>query len=184
MCIRNSLPAPQLSVALRTSHSKSCLIFPNAHDRVQAYRAKSLEMHPDKNPSPNAAEEFAKLQRMYEVLSNTALREEYDMFGEAVGHTCAPGTACTSCGCSRSLVRTSNDTATEYGPSSRYRSSYDTSSSSVQRLEYMTKGYKKPDGQDMVLGRIKQTFSAWAPVHLQCPFDFKIPSSPLLVEYV
>lgn len=42
------------------------------------YRKKALEVHPDKDPSPEAASQFAALSRIYEILSNDELRREYD----------------------------------------------------------------------------------------------------------
>lgn len=45
------------------------------------FRRMSLLYHPDKNPSPTAEAEFAKVREAYEVLSNTKLREIYDKFG-------------------------------------------------------------------------------------------------------
>jgi len=51
-------------------------------DINRAYRELSKEMHPDKNPSPTANEDFAKLQRMREILVDPALRQEYELFGE------------------------------------------------------------------------------------------------------
>ena len=33
----------------------------------RAYKKRSLELHPDKNPSPNAVEEFDRLKSAYDV---------------------------------------------------------------------------------------------------------------------
>lgn len=51
-------------------------------DLKRAFRAQSVMMHPDKNPSPNATEEFNRLRVAFEVLSDTDKRETYDFLGE------------------------------------------------------------------------------------------------------
>jgi len=49
----------------------------------RAYRKRARELHPDANPdAPHAEEQFKELARAYEVLSDPALRERYDRFGE------------------------------------------------------------------------------------------------------
>jgi len=48
----------------------------------KAYREKSLQYHPDKNKSSNAAEIFANLSRAYEVLKDDKKRAIYDKHGE------------------------------------------------------------------------------------------------------
>lgn len=48
----------------------------------KAYRAKSLEFHPDKNKSEGAADKFSEISRAYEVLSDETLKEIYDHQGE------------------------------------------------------------------------------------------------------
>lgn len=42
------------------------------------YRRKALQYHPDKNPSEDAAKKFHLLSRAYEILTNEALRSNYD----------------------------------------------------------------------------------------------------------
>ena len=42
----------------------------------------SLKYHPDKNPSPEAAEKFAEIANAYDVLSDEDKRKTYDMGGE------------------------------------------------------------------------------------------------------
>ncbi len=49
----------------------------------RAYRSQSVAIHPDKNPSENAAEEFGRLQTANEVLLDSEKRQVYDLFGEA-----------------------------------------------------------------------------------------------------
>jgi len=48
----------------------------------KAYRSKSLQYHPDKNPSEDAADKFAEIARAYEVLSDEELKQAYDQGGE------------------------------------------------------------------------------------------------------
>eukprot|EP00614_Pseudopedinella_elastica_P008587 CAMPEP_0172599004 /NCGR_PEP_ID=MMETSP1068-20121228/19121_1 /TAXON_ID=35684 /ORGANISM="Pseudopedinella elastica, Strain CCMP716" /LENGTH=330 /DNA_ID=CAMNT_0013399129 /DNA_START=297 /DNA_END=1286 /DNA_ORIENTATION=- len=47
----------------------------------KAYKRKSLELHPDKNPSPSANEEFEKVKEAYDVLTNPEQRALYNKFG-------------------------------------------------------------------------------------------------------
>ena len=48
----------------------------------KAYRAKSLEYHPDKNKEEGAAETFAEIAYAYEVLTDETKKEVYDRHGE------------------------------------------------------------------------------------------------------
>ena len=48
----------------------------------KAYRAKSLEFHPDKNKEEGAAEKFAEIAYAYEVLTDENKKEVYDKHGE------------------------------------------------------------------------------------------------------
>lgn len=49
----------------------------------KAYRKKSIEEHPDKNPNdPKATERFQAISEAYQVLSNNELRANYDKFGK------------------------------------------------------------------------------------------------------
>src|SRR5690606_7456670 len=44
----------------------------------KAYRKASLLVHPDKNPSPDAAEKFHLLTIAYDILSDPSTRAAYD----------------------------------------------------------------------------------------------------------
>jgi curved DNA-binding protein CbpA len=48
----------------------------------QAYRRASMHLHPDRNPSPNAQQEFEDLTKAYKVLSDPTSRKKYDAGGE------------------------------------------------------------------------------------------------------
>ncbi|ANZ75650.1 BA75_01934T0 [Komagataella pastoris] len=59
-------------------------VSPDATDAQlkKAYRVGALKNHPDKNPSPEAAETFKGMSHAYEVLSDPQKREIYDQYGE------------------------------------------------------------------------------------------------------
>ena len=48
----------------------------------KAYRNLSLELHPDKNKSPSAVDEFRKIKNAFDVLSNKEKRREYNRLGD------------------------------------------------------------------------------------------------------
>ena len=48
----------------------------------KAYRAKSLEHHPDKNKEEGAAERFAEIAYAYEILTDEEKKKVYDRHGE------------------------------------------------------------------------------------------------------
>ncbi|KAG8740794.1 hypothetical protein FRC10_003903 [Ceratobasidium sp. 414] len=47
----------------------------------RAYKKKALQSHPDKNPDPNAAQEFQELSTAYETLVDDHKRAHYDQYG-------------------------------------------------------------------------------------------------------
>ncbi len=53
----------------------------------RAYKRLSLQLHPDKNPSPDASSQFDAVKQAYDVLMDMELREVYNKFGkEGVAH--------------------------------------------------------------------------------------------------
>lgn len=50
-----------------------------------AYKKKAKTLHPDVNPNPRAAEDFAEAKNAYETLSDQQKRSMYDMTGNAAG---------------------------------------------------------------------------------------------------
>lgn len=56
----------------------------SAEEIKKAYRQRAREFHPDANPDDTAAaEQFKKIARAYQVLSDDAQRARYDRYGEA-----------------------------------------------------------------------------------------------------
>ena len=49
----------------------------------KAFRRKALEYHPDRNKSPNAAEQFKEVNEAYQVLTDPDRRAQYNRFGHA-----------------------------------------------------------------------------------------------------
>jgi DnaJ-class molecular chaperone len=43
-----------------------------------AYRKKASALHPDKNPSPDAAVKFREVQEAYDILSDEQKRQAFD----------------------------------------------------------------------------------------------------------
>jgi molecular chaperone DnaJ len=55
----------------------------SADELKKAYRKLAMQYHPDRNPAPEAAEQFKEINRAYEVLSTDETRARYDRFGHA-----------------------------------------------------------------------------------------------------
>lgn len=51
-------------------------------DLRKAYHELALQFHPDKNPSPEAAEKFKEITMAYDVLTDPDRRRIYDLLGE------------------------------------------------------------------------------------------------------
>jgi len=50
----------------------------------ESFSSKAMKLHPDKNPRPNAHEEFDELTKAYRTLSNASKRKQYDATGGKV----------------------------------------------------------------------------------------------------
>lgn len=55
----------------------------DSNEIKKAFRKLALDYHPDRNPSPEAAEKFREAQEAYAVLSEPDQRSRYDQFGHA-----------------------------------------------------------------------------------------------------
>lgn len=53
-----------------------------ARDIKQAYRTKSMDLHPDKNPSKEAEDLFLLVSKAHTTLTNDEFRDAYDRWGE------------------------------------------------------------------------------------------------------
>lgn len=51
-------------------------------DIKRAYKKLGLQLHPDKNPSPDAADQFDRVKQAYDVLMDLELRDVYNKFGK------------------------------------------------------------------------------------------------------
>jgi hypothetical protein len=54
----------------------------NPLDIKRSYKKLSLQLHPDKNPSPDASDQFDRVKQAYDVLMDLELREVYNKFGK------------------------------------------------------------------------------------------------------
>jgi len=50
----------------------------SATDIKKAFRQRAAQTHPDRNPSPDAAQRFRAVQEAYDVLSDEEKRKTYD----------------------------------------------------------------------------------------------------------
>ena len=60
-------------------------VAPAATDKEirKAYLVLSRAVHPDRNPSPHAQQDFIALKKAYDILRDPAKRERYDRTGQA-----------------------------------------------------------------------------------------------------
>uniref|UniRef100_K3WB54 J domain-containing protein n=1 Tax=Globisporangium ultimum (strain ATCC 200006 / CBS 805.95 / DAOM BR144) TaxID=431595 RepID=K3WB54_GLOUD len=49
----------------------------------KAFRMRSIDLHPDKNPSPTAVADFNRLRLAFDILGDAQKRALYDLFGES-----------------------------------------------------------------------------------------------------
>eukprot|EP00529_Nitzschia_sp_RCC80_P031579 CAMPEP_0113496810 /NCGR_PEP_ID=MMETSP0014_2-20120614/30311_1 /TAXON_ID=2857 /ORGANISM="Nitzschia sp." /LENGTH=366 /DNA_ID=CAMNT_0000390739 /DNA_START=299 /DNA_END=1399 /DNA_ORIENTATION=- /assembly_acc=CAM_ASM_000159 len=54
----------------------------NPLDIKRAYKRLGLQLHPDKNPSPDAADQFDRVKQAYDILMDLELRDVYNKFGK------------------------------------------------------------------------------------------------------
>ena len=47
----------------------------------RAYKKLSLQLHPDKNPSPDASDQFDKVKQAYDIIMDLELKDVYNKFG-------------------------------------------------------------------------------------------------------
>ena len=82
-CDWTKQPIPFLKGELCGAHYKVLGLdrkgkLPDKTEIKKAYRQRSLEVHPDKNPSPEAAAAFKVVQDAYECLSDERCKDEYE----------------------------------------------------------------------------------------------------------
>ena len=52
-----------------------------AEEIKKAFRRKARELHPDVNPASDAEDRFKEINEAYDVLSDSAKRDQYDRYG-------------------------------------------------------------------------------------------------------
>ncbi|MFM9946266.1 MAG: DnaJ domain-containing protein [Bacteroidia bacterium] len=65
-----------------TQNLYQTLLIPDYSDIAlikKGFRQLALQLHPDRNPNPEAAEKFKTIVNAYEVLSNPQLKQQYDL---------------------------------------------------------------------------------------------------------
>jgi DnaJ-class molecular chaperone len=65
---------------MTTDHYSALGVSANATlaDIKKAFRQKASYYHPDRNPAPDAAQQFAVVQKAYDILADADARQAYD----------------------------------------------------------------------------------------------------------
>ena len=76
--------APKKAKAAAVSLYELLRVTPAATDKEvrKAYLVLSRAVHPDRNPSPHAQQDFIALKKAYDILSDATKRERYDRTGQ------------------------------------------------------------------------------------------------------
>lgn len=50
----------------------------------KSFKQEALLVHPDRNPSPKASQEYVEMTRVYKILINSKLKEAYNRYGDII----------------------------------------------------------------------------------------------------
>ena len=87
-----------VAIGLKTTHYQILQVPPSAsfRDIRTSYLQKAKFLHPDKNPDPSATISFQQINRAYETLKDTEVRELYDA---SLQNECPEITCKSHCSC-------------------------------------------------------------------------------------